>query len=141
VQSRERDGFVTRDAYETVRNELAASLAAIPDANGDALDTQVFKPEQIYAQVNGVAPDLMVYFGDLHWRAVGSLGHNADYTLENDTGPDDANHAQHGMFILYDPAARSAGEIDGYQLMDIAPTLMQRMNLKPPADFQGKIIR
>ncbi|MCA9906269.1 MAG: phosphodiesterase, partial [Anaerolineae bacterium] len=92
-------------------------------------------------EVNGVAPDLMVYFGDLHWRAVGSLGHGRYFTLENDTGPDDANHAQHGMFILYDPSTRGAGQVDGHQLMDIAPTLLQRMGVKVPREMQGKAIK
>ncbi|MBE2270232.1 MAG: phosphodiesterase, partial [Anaerolinea sp.] len=94
----------------------------------------------IYQQVNGIAPDLMVYFGDLHWRAVGSFGHGAHFTLENDTGPDDANHAPQGMFILYEPNGRGRGNVSGHQLMDIAPTLLDRMGVKSPLDMQGRII-
>ena len=45
-------------------------------------------------QVRGVAPDLLVYFDNLGWRSVGSFGHGDVYTFENDTGPDDANHAE-----------------------------------------------
>jgi len=141
VQGREPQGIIPQAAYEATRDELAAALASIPGADGERLDTQVFKPEQIYAEVNGVAPDLMAYFGNLHWRAVGSLGHGRHTTLENDTGPDDANHAQHGMFILYDPNARGAGQVEGHQLMDIAPTLLQRMGVKVPREMQGKIIK
>jgi predicted AlkP superfamily phosphohydrolase/phosphomutase len=140
VLGREPQGIVTADAYPALRDELAAALKAIPDPHGKRLDTQVFKPEQIYSQVNGVAPDLMVYFGDLHWRAVGGLGYGTYHTLENDTGPDDANHAQQGMFILYDPNERGAGRVDGYQLMDIAPTLLSRMSINVPRAMQGRLI-
>ena len=63
------------------------------------MDTQVFRPENIYRAVRGIAPDLMVYFDDLLWRSVGTVGYDDIYTYENDTGPDDANHAQHGIFI------------------------------------------
>ena len=104
------------------------------------MDTRVFKPQEIYEQVNGIAPDLMVYFGGLHWRAVGSLGYNDIYTLENDTGPDDANHAEHGLFILYDPRAKGAGQVTGHQLMDIAPTLLGRLGLRIPPELQGRPI-
>ena len=38
-------------------------------------------------------PDLFVYFGDLRWRSVGTVGTGQIHTFENDTGPDDANHA------------------------------------------------
>ena len=45
----------------------------------------------------------MVYFDDLYWRSAGTLGWGTKFLLENDTGPDDAVHAQEGMYILYDP--------------------------------------
>jgi predicted AlkP superfamily phosphohydrolase/phosphomutase len=138
VAGREPDGLIPAAAYQTARDELAAALAAIPDADGNSLKTTVYQPERIYQQVNGVAPDLMVYFGDLHWRAVGTLGHESIHTLENDTGPDDANHAQNGLFILHDPRRRGAGRVDGYQLLDIAPTILGRMGEKIPAEWQGR---
>jgi predicted AlkP superfamily phosphohydrolase/phosphomutase len=30
----------------------------------------------------------------------GQRGHDEIHTFDNDTGPDDANHAQHGIFVL-----------------------------------------
>ena len=54
--------------------------------------------------MNGVAPDLIVHFGDLLWRAVGTVGGDEGiHTFENDTGPDDANHAQTGSSSLVAP--------------------------------------
>jgi predicted AlkP superfamily phosphohydrolase/phosphomutase len=140
VAHREPQGVIPPSEYEAARDALAAALQTIPDAEGQPLATTVYKPQEIYTQVNGVAPDLMVYFGDLHWRAVGGLGYGTHYTLENDTGPDDANHAQNGMFILYDPKSRARGRVAGYQLMDIAPTLLQRMGVKIPTEMQGRVI-
>jgi predicted AlkP superfamily phosphohydrolase/phosphomutase len=141
VEGREPQGTIPAQDYEATRSALAAALCAIPDHEGKPLATQAYRPQDIYTQVNGIPPDLLVYFGDLHWRAVGSLGHGAHFTLENDTGPDDANHAQHGMFILFDPTQRGRSEVAGHQLMDIAPTLLQRMGQKIPPEMQGKVIR
>ena len=41
------------------------AIQAIPDEQGKPIGTRVFKPEEIYPAVNGVAPDLIVHFGDL----------------------------------------------------------------------------
>lgn len=140
VRGREPQGIIPPEQYETMRELLVAALKGIPDPEGKPLNTQVFKPQEIYQQVNGIPPDLMVYFGDLHWRAVGSLGHGKYWTLENDTGPDYANHAVQGMFILHEPGKTGAGQVAGHQLMDIAPTLLDRFGLPVPPEMQGRII-
>lgn len=138
VVGREPQGIVPVEAYEAVRSELALALQTIPGPEGQALNTIVYRPQDIYKTVNGIAPDLLVYFGDLHWRSVGSIGHGRHYTLENDTGPDDANHGQQGMFILYDPAQQSKGYVEGYQLQVIAPTLLQSLRIRLPEFLEGK---
>lgn len=140
VHGREPQGVIPSHAYEATRDELSAALRAIPAPDGTPLDTRVFKPQEIYTAVRAIPPDLMVYFGGLHWRAVGTLGYQDIYTYDNDTGPDDANHAEHGLFILFDPRERGAGEVTGHQLLDIAPTLLGRMGIKAPPDLPGRPI-
>lgn len=140
VQDREPNGVIPQEAYVQTRDELRALLQAIPAPDGTPLNNTVFKPDEIYEQVNNVAPDLMVYFGDLHWRCVGSLGHGGLYTFENDTGPDDANHSPYGMFLLHEPHRQGSGQVSGHQLMDIAPTLLNRMGLDVPRLMQGRLI-
>ncbi len=140
MQGREPQGTTPPEQYHVMRDLLASALANIPDPNGNPLKTHVFKPQEIYQQVNNIAPDLMVYFGDLHWRAIGSLGHGKHWSLENDTGPDYANHAVQGMFILNEPGKPGAGCVTGHQLMDIAPTLLDRFGLPIPAEMQGHTI-
>jgi predicted AlkP superfamily phosphohydrolase/phosphomutase len=140
VAGREPQGIIPQADYEAVRDELAASIAAIPDDKGQALHTQVFKPEAIYQEAKGFAPDLMVYFGDLHWRCVGGVGYGRHTTFENDTGPDDANHAQEGIFILHQPSKKGRGKSEAHQLMDIAPTVLSLMGLPIPKTMQGKIM-
>lgn len=142
VYGREPNGIIPPEAYETVRDKLAAHIASIPDPDGNPLGTVVFKPEEIYRQVNGVAPDLIVYFGDLSWRSVGSFGYDDIYTFSNDTGPDDANHAQNGIWI-YNRLGKNLGgrQLPDTQLMDFAPTVLNIFGLPIPADMQGKIIK
>jgi predicted AlkP superfamily phosphohydrolase/phosphomutase/GT2 family glycosyltransferase len=138
VQGREPQGCVAPDAYETLRDELVAQLEGLPDHTGQQSGTRVFKPEAIYRQVQGIAPDLLVYFGDLDWRSVGQVGIGQIYTFENDTGPDEANHAQHGMVILYDPRRSGPGQqVDDISIYDIAPTLLHLLEQPIPEHMRG----
>jgi predicted AlkP superfamily phosphohydrolase/phosphomutase len=100
--------------------------------------------------VNGVAPDLIVYFGDLHWRSVGSVGHASVWTYENDTGPDDANHAQEGIFLMANATDFKRGlfsipgggeERQGLSLFDIAPTILRLLGTEPPQGMGRNTIK
>ena len=84
---------------------------------------------------------LIVYFGDLFWRSIGTVGHGSIYSFENDTGPDDCNHAQFGIVIKHDPDADmgpGGRELHGLQLMDMAPTILKQFDVPVPADMQGR---
>jgi predicted AlkP superfamily phosphohydrolase/phosphomutase len=138
VQGREPEGIVPKEDYERVRDELAQRIAAIPDEQGRPIDTKVYKPEDVYQQAKGVPPDLIVHFGDLYWRAVGTLGgDDGIHTFENDTGPDDANHAQEGMLIMVGPGIES-GERHEMHLLDVAPTVLDLLGLTQPSGMRGQ---
>jgi predicted AlkP superfamily phosphohydrolase/phosphomutase len=72
-----------------------------------------------------------VYFGNLAWRSVGSIGNPAIHVFENDTGPDDANHAQNGMYILGQPNGQGGSEADR-TWRAIAPTMLEIMGVDVP---------
>ena len=98
----------------------------------------VFKPQEIYRNVRNVAPDLIVHFGELYWRSIGTVGHAKLHVQENDTGPDGCNHAQYGMFILTAPNCPLSGEYEGARLLDIAPTLLDLAGYEIPETMQGR---
>lgn len=137
VKGREPQGVIEPDDYEKVRDELIARLEAIEDEKGVNIGTRVFKPEDIYPQVKNVAPDLVIYFGNLSWRSVGSVGFGSIHTFENDTGPDDANHAQHGILVMAN-AGQEPGRREGMHLMDVAPTVLDVFDVPIPDDMEGK---
>jgi len=139
VSGREPQGTIEPQDYERVRDEIKAKLERLGDENGDPIGTKVFKPEEIYREVRNIAPDMIVYFGDLGWRSAGSVGTGAIHIFENDTGPDDANHAQYGMFILNGPGVES-GEREGVEIYDVAPTVLSTLGLQVPEDMIGKVI-
>jgi predicted AlkP superfamily phosphohydrolase/phosphomutase len=142
VEGREPQGKVPAQDYEKVRDELKARIEAIVDHEGKPMGSVVYKPQDLYKEVRNVAPDLMVYFGNLRWRALGTFGLPDIYSFENDMGPDDANHDQQGVFVLWDPRQNHGGRhVEGLQLMDVAPTVLDLIGLDVPSDMQGKIVQ
>ena len=138
VKGREPEGIIEPADYDRVRDELARRIANMVDPEGQPIGSVAYKPEEIYKTVNNIAPDLIVYMGNLKWRSVGSLGFNRIHTFENDTGPDDANHAQEGLYIFYDPRLQGQGEAPKQHLMDVAPTILELMGVSAPAEMQGR---
>ena len=138
VSGREPQGIVPPGEVERVRDELAVRLEAIPGPDGAPLGTRVYRPEELYEEVNGIAPDLLVFFGDLAWRAVGTVGGgNGLHTFENDTGPDGANHAQDGLLIIAGPGIEP-GPADGMHLLDVAPTVLELLGIEPLPSMRGR---
>jgi predicted AlkP superfamily phosphohydrolase/phosphomutase len=142
VEGREPMGKIPAVDYEAVRAEIKARIEAVVDHEGCPMGSVAFTPQELYRTVRGVPPDLLVYMGDLRWRAVGSFGIPELYTFENDIGPDDANHAQDGVLILWDPRRNHGGRIVGdLQLMDVAPTILDLMGAPVPPGMQGKVLQ
>ncbi|MGQ0669593.1 MAG: alkaline phosphatase family protein, partial [Actinomycetota bacterium] len=119
VKGREPQGVIEPGDYERIREELVAKLEAAPGPDGEPLGTKVFKPQDVYTEVRGVAPDLIVYFGDLEWRSMGSVGNPSLFTYENDTGPDGANHDRTGIFMMSGLPGQPTGRVDGLSLIDV----------------------
>ena len=142
LKGREPQGVVDPGAYDQLRSELIEKIEAIPDEKGRPIGTKVFRPDELYQTRNGVAPDLLVYFGNLAWRSAGTVGRNSIHTFENDTGPDDANHGQHGIFIARPAGGKGATvQLQGLEIQDVAPTILKILDLPIPDDMEGKVIQ
>jgi predicted AlkP superfamily phosphohydrolase/phosphomutase len=138
VKGREPQGVIEPERYEDVRDELIAALEAQLGPDGELLGTKVFKPQDVYHEVRGVAPDLIVYFGDLDWRSVGTVGNPDVFTHENDTGPDGANHDPTGIFVMTGAPGQPVGEVGGLNLIDVGPTIMNMFDIETPGGAAGR---
>ena len=76
-------------------------------------------------------------FGDLLWRCVATVGGDEGlYTFDNDTGPDDANHAQEGVFVVAGAGVEARGRADRH-LLDVTPTVLDLLGLEVPSSMRG----
>ena len=138
VKGREPQGTVEPSQYEAVRDELIAKLEAQVGPDGQHLGTEVLKPDQVYPDVVGVAPDLIVYFADLEWRSVGTVGNPGIFTHENDTGPDGANHDKTAVFSMMGLPGQPMGEVDGLNLVDVGPSVLKIFGIDAPEGAVGR---
>jgi predicted AlkP superfamily phosphohydrolase/phosphomutase len=60
------------------------------------------------------------------------------HVQENDTGPDDCNHAQFGAFILAAPGSPLQGPLENVKLLDLTPTLLELGGYDALPDMQGQ---
>jgi predicted AlkP superfamily phosphohydrolase/phosphomutase len=138
VKGREPNGTIDPADYERVRDDVKALFEATTDDRDRPLGTLVFKPEEVYRSVRNVAPDLIVHFGGLYWRSIGGVGYPGIHVQENDSGPDDCNHAQFGSMILAASNSPLRGEVQGAHLLNIAPTLLELGGYDVPASMPEK---
>lgn len=141
LKGREPQGLVEPSRYEEVRDELIERLEAMPGPDGEPLGTKVYRPQDVYPEVRGVAPDLIVYFGDLRWRSVGAVRATTvgdAFTYENDTGPDGANHDRTAVFVMAGAPGQPTGRRDGLRLVDVGPSILSMYGLDAPEGAVGR---
>ena len=134
VKGREPEGIV-EDREATVR-ELAAALGSIPGPDGTPLGVDARRPEAMYREVRGFPPDLMVFLGDLDWRALGSVG-GPLHTAGDDRGPDGCNHDWDGIFIAAGAGVEARGALEGLSIHDVGPTALALLGEPTPEGWLG----
>ena len=139
VSGREPGGIVDPEDADALASEVIERLEALPAPDGTPIGTRVYRPAELWPERNGVAPDLIAYFGDLAWRSIGSVGHDTYYTFENDTGPDDANHSRDGMFIMAGTDL-PAGERSDLRLLDVTPTILDLFDMPATSAMRGRSV-
>lgn len=137
IKGREPRGILPAGQAYSFAQKLKEKFASIPGPKGEFLGTKVLLPGEIYRETRGVPPDLLVYFGNLDYRASGFVGIDSIYLAENDSGIDDANHAENGV-LIFCPAPPFVGvPKERYSIYDVAPTVLRCLGLEVPKDMIG----
>lgn len=144
VQGREPEGVLAPDAIDDAKRALEALLGRVTE-DGRTIESRLERPERAYREVNGVAPDLLCFFGDLTHRSLGGVGAAKVIAtideVEADRGRGGANHDWDGIFVLAGPDVDAAGRTLGASILDIAPTCLRLMGLDVPSTMRGRDLR
>jgi predicted AlkP superfamily phosphohydrolase/phosphomutase len=141
LAGREPRGGVPPSRLDSLRDEIAGKLEALEDHCGRPMGNRVLRPEAIYRSVRNIAPDLLVEFGDLAWRAVDTVGGEGVLAFEDHAGLADSNHARQGILIYHGPdvpAAARGREMAGLSIYDVAPTLLEKFRIPAGAGLRGR---
>ncbi len=130
VKGREPEGAVEPGAFDEVVEALRSELRSLRGPRGEQWETLAVRPAEVYPRAEGDAPDLMVYFDNLSWRAAGTLGWPSNYLPENDRGPDDAVHDWYGVLAIYDPEGTvsnsDGGTLEAHEVRRLLEELVLR---------------
>ncbi len=141
LRGREPHGCVPPEEYEAVRQRVADALRELehPQFGRPLVDEIIFK-EQVYqgpyAERGG---DLLPVMDGFRYIAFPLFASNAQVVTPQVRG-DSGCHRLHGVLLAHGPAVQQGIELDGAQIIDLAPTILYRMGLPVPGDMDGRVL-
>lgn len=141
IKGREPQGIVPRNKAENLRNEIIQKIREMKNPDGVLMNNKVFKPQKRYTKIKNIPPDLLIYFGNLYWRSVGTVGNGTCFVHENDTGPDGANHDYNGIFIagIKQEGVYRFEQVQRLHITDVAPTILNLFQVPLMKGILGKV--
>ncbi|MDF1563918.1 MAG: alkaline phosphatase family protein [Deltaproteobacteria bacterium] len=136
LRGRQPGGLVAPEEADALLERIEVGLKAITGPSGEPARTRVLRPRELYRALEGHPPDLLVYFDDLRWRALGTPGDSV-WTAGNDAGPDGANHHPDGVYLARHPSLPGRGRLEGLVIQDVFATAMAALGLDPPGGTLG----
>lgn len=140
LRGRDSSGTVKLGEYDRLIDELEKEIKNITSDDGKILNTKIFKKKSYFrGKCEDIAPDIVIYFDNLHYGCNTSLiGNETLWSPQTAMGSDDATHSQQGIFIMNKSEQKgNIGEID---ILDVAPTILNKLGVKIPEGFKGKVI-
>ncbi len=138
VAGREPEGIVEPSALEATVEALRAELEGMAGEDGASLRVKAHRPRELYREVRGDAPELLVFFGDLDYRAIAPVGTPSILQAEDDRRQDGCNHDWDGIFVAAGAGVEARGELAGLSIHDVGPTVLALFGVDVPADWLGR---
>jgi predicted AlkP superfamily phosphohydrolase/phosphomutase len=139
LEGREPAGIVKQADYELLRDEIISGLKALRDDHGRPVVREALRTEEAYEGPYAAdGPDIVLLAADGFYFAEGIEG---EVLRQNGLKPTEksGNHHVDGMCGFFGPAVK-AGEVEGARIIDIAPTVLQLMDLPIQANMEGHVI-
>ncbi len=142
LKGREPKGIIEEYEYPKLIEELKEKIEKIPGDDGKELDTKIFIKKKDYdGKLIEDAPDMIIYFDNLQYGSNNSLiGNETLWSPSTARGTDDATHSQQGIFIMKNNKSQK-GNIGEISYLDVAPIILNELDIKMPEDMKGKIIK
>jgi predicted AlkP superfamily phosphohydrolase/phosphomutase len=140
VLGREAEGIVGPEDYDLLLEELISRMKRIPDDKGNELETRLFKRHEIYSgPFADDAPDLFLFLDGCRWKVDERVGFGSGNFCSKESIHFGGRGGEgfYGYFSLVGPGIPSKGEYEGASLIDLAPTVLDVLDLEIHEDLEG----
>jgi predicted AlkP superfamily phosphohydrolase/phosphomutase len=139
LQGREPFGIVPLSEYEQLREHLRAEIRALRDPDtGQLLVSEVYLREELYQGLKvEEAPDLVFNFAP--GVAVPKKSPERGHYI-TPTGWKSGEHDLDGILVAYGPHVAAGRRLEHARLIDIAPTILQIMDVPILEDMDGTFL-
>ncbi len=131
LKGRETEGSVSPDQYAGLRDELRSALASLTDEDGHRVIKDVFAREEIYHGENLEAAADLILNPVNGYDPKGAFGKK----VLTGKGPIVGMHTYDDAMLFVKGHGLKA---EGASVMDVAPTILEIMEIERPSDFDGK---
>ena len=128
------------DQRDAVAARVIEALESARDPDtGQPIIVQALRREDVYngSQLDRI-PDILIDFGELPYAASDRLA--ASSIVERvPAALGGGRHRRYGILLALGPGV-TAGEIEGANIVDLAPTALHAMGLPVPDDMDGRVL-
>ena len=141
VQGLRRQGIVTEDEYEKLRDEIIIAAKQLRDPqDGSQVVPVVYKREEIFHGSSAERlPDLVLHTDRAKYVSFGHADFGSNKIIEPSTGQT-GHHHMVGIMGLNGPDVLSGKRLEGASLLDLAPTILHYMGLPVPNYMDGRVL-
>lgn len=136
LEGKYEEGCVSEEEYEDLRNRLKEELLKVknPETGEKVIEEVWFKEEVYDGEKMDAMPDLVV-------KSKGNylIGHRPFPNVFSKR--DRYIHDLYGTFMAYGPDFKEGYEVEGAEIVDVAPTILHLMNEKIPKDMEGRVLK
>jgi predicted AlkP superfamily phosphohydrolase/phosphomutase len=141
LKGRQPDGCIAPENARPLLEELKAGLASISHPEtGEPLVEQIYERDELYDGPHAaLAPDLTVVLTDWRYRTIGLHDFTTNRMISPAFGPT-GDHRMDGILIASGPAFRSGAKPSDASLLDVAPTVLNLLEVGVPTDMDGRVL-
>ena len=135
-KARFKDGIVSVQDYEKIREKIILSMKNLRDKNGKKVFKYVYKKENVYSgDYLLMAPDIL-YQENEHIIMTTILSGDSSIEKSNDGGW----HDRKGIFAAYGENILKGKTIKDISYLDFAPTILHLFGKNIPIEMEGRIL-
>lgn len=132
------NGFIEQEEINSLKEKLKKDLLSFKDPKtGKRPIKDILFVEDVNKSIKSKAPDLYIVPNTEDGYCI-SLSTEGDILRRAGRV---GEHYPEGIFIAYNPRAKGKGEIEGVKLVDIAPTILDLLDIQTKDEFDGSAIR